>query len=46
MAMTKQDDEAAEVTAPHRLPARFAFAIGARVAGPDIVGEVMTQNCP
>jgi hypothetical protein len=44
--MAKKDEAAEEMTAPHRLPARFAFAVGARVAGPGIVGEVLTQDGP
>jgi hypothetical protein len=46
MAKTKPDAEAEEMTAPHRLPARYAFAVGTRVAGPGITGEVLTQDGP
>ncbi|AWI89189.1 hypothetical protein C0214_13530 [Methylobacterium sp. DM1] len=46
MAKTKQDAEADEMTAPHRLPTRYAFAIGERVTGPGIAGEVMIQDGP
>lgn len=46
MARTKQDDEAAEMTAPHRLPERNAFAIGERVAGLGIAGAVLTKGGP
>lgn len=34
------------MTAPHRLPPRHAFAIGERVTGPGIAGEVVTQDGP
>lgn len=46
MAKTKQDAEAAEMTASHRLPERNAFAVGERVTGPGIVGAVVTQDGP
>ncbi len=46
MAKTKQDDAEDEMTASHRLPARFAFAVGERVTGPGIAGAVLTQDGP
>jgi hypothetical protein len=46
MARTKQEDEAAGMMASRRLPGRYAFAVGARVAGPGIAGEVLTQDGP
>ena len=46
MPKTKRDAEADEMTAPHRSPQRYAFAIGDRVTGPGIVGAVVEQPGP
>ena len=46
MAKTKRDAEADEMMAVHRLPLRYAFAIGERVSGPGIVGTVVEQPGP
>ena len=46
MAKSKQDAEADEMTAAHRLPPHHAFAIGERVSGPGISGQVVTQDGP
>ncbi len=46
MAKTKQDEAADEMTPAPGLPTRFMFAVGERVSGPGIVGEVVTQDGP
>ncbi len=46
MAKTKRDAEAKEMTASHRLPERYAFGVGVRVAGPGIAGDVVAQDGP
>ncbi len=43
---TKQDEAADEMTASHRLPTQFVFAVGERVSGPGIAGAVLTQDGP
>ncbi|AWN35689.1 hypothetical protein [Methylobacterium radiodurans] len=46
MAKAKKDEAVDEMTPAPGLPPRFMFAVGERVSGHGIVGEVVTQDGP